>query len=115
LAGISLNPNTPAGTLAPFMERVDLVLVMGVHPGFGGQDFIASTVDKVARIAELARACGANPLLEVDGGITTQTAPLVVAEGADVLVAGNAIFGATDPLAAMRALRKAAGAAGATL
>jgi ribulose-phosphate 3-epimerase len=106
-AGISLNPGTPASAIEPFVGLVELVLVMSVHPGFGGQSFIETAVDKVARIAAHARSIGANPLLEVDGGITAQTAPLVTAQGADVLVAGNAIFGAPDPRAALRQIREA--------
>jgi ribulose-phosphate 3-epimerase len=107
LAGISLNPNTPAAALEPFVALVDLILVMSVHPGFGGQAFIDSTPEKLAQIVALAQAAGASPLLEVDGGIGIQTAPLVVEQGADVLVAGNAVFGAPDPLAALQAIREA--------
>jgi ribulose-phosphate 3-epimerase len=108
LAGISLNPGTPASAAEPFVGLVDLILVMSVHPGFGGQSFIESSVDKVAALVAAARAAGANPLLEVDGGINAQTAPLVAAQGADVLVAGNAIFAAPDPLVALQAIREAA-------
>jgi ribulose-phosphate 3-epimerase len=106
-AGIALNPGTPAVAVQPFIALVDLVLVMSVHPGFGGQSFIASSVDKLTQISAFARAAGTNPLLEVDGGINTQTAPLAVAQGADVLVAGNAIFATPDPVAALRTLRAA--------
>jgi ribulose-phosphate 3-epimerase len=107
-AGISLNPGTPAVAVEPFVGLVELVLVMSVHPGFGGQSFIETAVDKVAQIAACARSLGVNPLLEVDGGINAQTAPLVTEQGADVLVAGNAIFGAPDPCAALRQIREAA-------
>jgi ribulose-phosphate 3-epimerase len=107
-AGVSLNPGTPASAIEPFVGLVDLVLVMSVHPGFGGQGFIEATVDKIAAVAAYARSIGANPLLEVDGGINAQTAPLVAAQGADVLVAGNAVFGAPDPCAALRRIREAA-------
>jgi ribulose-phosphate 3-epimerase len=107
-AGISLNPGTPATVVEPFIGLVELILVMSVHPGFGGQGFIEGAVDKVAWIADRARSLGANPLLEVDGGINAQTAPLVTAQGADVLVAGSAIFGAPDPCAALRRIREAA-------
>jgi ribulose-phosphate 3-epimerase len=111
-AGLSLNPGTPVTTVLPFLPELDLVLVMSVHPGFGGQSFIASAVDKVAAIAASAEAAGrdaaaASPLIiEVDGGINTQTAPQVSAAGATLLVAGNAIFGASDPQAALQALRE---------
>jgi ribulose-phosphate 3-epimerase len=107
-AGISLNPGTPASALEPFIALVDLVLVMSVHPGFGGQSFIEAALDKIARIAAHARSVGANPLLEVDGGINIQTAPLVVARGADILVAGSAIFDTPAPRTALRELRQAA-------
>ncbi|MDR0347651.1 MAG: ribulose-phosphate 3-epimerase [Coriobacteriales bacterium] len=108
-AGLSLNPQTPASAIEPFIALIDLVLVMSVHPGFGGQSFIGTTPAKIAQIAAYARAAGVNPLLEVDGGINVQTAALVVSEGADVLVAGNAIFAAPDPCAALAEIRAAAG------
>jgi ribulose-phosphate 3-epimerase len=108
LAGISLNPGTSAVAVEPFIGLVDLVLVMSVHPGFGGQSFIQSSIDKIAGIVAMARSVGAHPLIEVDGGINAQTAPLVTAVGADVLVAGNAIFAAADPLAALQEIRDAA-------
>ncbi|MDR2587672.1 MAG: ribulose-phosphate 3-epimerase [Coriobacteriales bacterium] len=113
-AGVSLNPGTPTSAVEPFVGLVELVLVMSVHPGFGGQSFIAETVDKVAQIADCACSLGVNPLLEVDGGINAQTARLVAEQGADVLVAGNAIFGAPDPCAALRQIREAAAVRGAT-
>jgi pentose-5-phosphate-3-epimerase len=106
-AGLSLNPGTPASAIEPFIGIVDLILIMSVHPGFGGQSFIDATLDKIAQIVAFARAAGVNPLLEVDGGIDTRTAALVAARGADVLVAGNAIFGAPDPCAALCEIRKA--------
>lgn len=108
LAGISLNPGTPVSILEPFLSLIDLVLVMSVHPGFGGQSFIESSVEKIEHIVDLARSAGVNPLIEVDGGISAKTAPLVTAAGADVLVAGNAIFGASDPLVALQEIRRAA-------
>lgn len=108
MAGISLNPGTPAASLTEVLGRVDLVLVMSVNPGFGGQSFIESSVAKIAEIAELCRVLGVSPRIEVDGGIDAHTAPRVVAAGADTLVAGNAIFGAADPPAALRQLRACA-------
>ncbi|MDR1083175.1 MAG: ribulose-phosphate 3-epimerase [Coriobacteriales bacterium] len=107
-AGISLNPQTPASAVEPFIALVDLILVMSVHPGFGGQSFIAASVDKIAALVVSAHAANAHPLLEVDGGINEQTAPLVAAQGADILVAGNAIFGASNPCAALRRIREKA-------
>ena len=89
-AGVALNPATPADTIEYLLDRLDLVLVMTVNPGFGGQAFIGAMTDKIARIK---RMIGARAIaVEVDGGITAQTAPLVAAAGADVLVAGSAVF-----------------------
>lgn len=106
-AGVALNPATPATALAEIIPDVDLVLVMSVNPGFGGQAFIPSSSRKVAAIAEMIAACGSPALIEVDGGIDETTAPLVTAAGARVLVAGNAVFGRPDPAAALRGIRSA--------
>ena len=106
-AGISLNPETDPTQLAGLLDLVDLVLVMSVHPGFGGQSFIESSPAKIAAIVEMCKAEGAAPLIEVDGGIGVGTAPLVSAVGADVLVAGSAIFCADDPAVALRGIRDA--------
>ncbi len=105
-AGIVINPATPASVLEEILPDVDLVLVMTVNPGFGGQHFIINTLEKIQRVREMIDrvkpACG----LEVDGGIDDQTAPKAVAAGARILVAGSAIFGATDGVtAAMERLR----------
>lgn len=108
MAGITLNPGTPAASLAEVLPFVDLVLVMSVNPGFGGQSFIASSVEKVAEIRAMCKAAGVAPRIEVDGGIDVTTAPAVVQAGADTLVAGNAIFGAEDPAAALKAIRASA-------
>ena len=89
-AGVSLNPSTPESAIEYVLDRIDLVLVMTVNPGFGGQSFIAAQLDKIRRIRAMI---GDRPVhIEIDGGMTTETAPLVVAAGADVLVAGSAIF-----------------------
>lgn len=106
-AGISLNPETDPTQLAGLLDLVDMVLVMSVHPGFGGQSFIESSPAKIAAIVEMCKAEGAAPLIEVDGGIGVGTAPLVSAVGADVLVAGSAIFCADDPAVALRGIRDA--------
>ena len=106
-AGITLNPETPASSLAGLLELVDLVLVMSVHPGFGGQSFIQDTPAKIEEIVSMCKAVGASPLIEVDGGIGVATAPLVTAAGADVLVAGSAVFCADDPARALTAIREA--------
>lgn len=107
-AAVSVKPHTSVGVLAPVIAEVDMVLVMSVEPGFSGQGYIEGSEDKVARIVEMARAVGAAPLIQVDGGIGVATAPLVAAAGADVLVCGNAVFASDDPAAALAAVRDAA-------
>lgn len=107
-AAVALKPHTGAGALAPVIADVDMVLVMSVEPGFSGQSYIEGSDAKAARIAEMAQAVGASPLIQVDGGIGVKTAPLVAAAGADVLVCGNAVFAAEDPSAALAAVRAAA-------
>ena len=107
-AGVALNPATPISALEELAGDVDYVLVMTVNPGFGGQTFIARSESKVRSMRELLRAAGSTAPIEVDGGIDTTTARRIVAAGADILVAGNAIFGSADPAAATRALRAAA-------
>lgn len=102
-AGVSLNPATPETTVEYVLDQVDLVLVMTVNPGFGGQRFIPATLEKIRRLR--AMTAGRAIRIEVDGGITPETAPRVVAAGADVLVAGSAIFGKPDYAAAVAALR----------
>ncbi|MDP2936123.1 MAG: ribulose-phosphate 3-epimerase [Dehalococcoidia bacterium] len=91
-AGVSLNPGTSLSTLEEVLPLVDLVLVMSVEPGFGGQSFIPSSVDKVRRLREMLDQAGLRPELAVDGGIGPQTAPAVVKAGAEVLIAGSAVF-----------------------
>src|SRR5882762_2393183 len=94
-AGVTLNPGTPESTIEHVIELVDLILVMSVNPGFGGQSFIPAAVEKVARLRALA---GGRPIdIEVDGGITPETAPLVTRAGANVLVAGSAVFKGGKP------------------
>jgi ribulose-phosphate 3-epimerase len=109
-AGVSLNPSTPAQAIDYVIDDVDLILVMTVNPGFGGQSFIASQLDKIARLRRRIDASGRDILLEVDGGVTRDTIGQVVAAGADVLVAGTATFaGGPDMYAAnIKALRAAA-------
>ncbi|CAH1667597.1 ribulose-phosphate 3-epimerase [Hyphomicrobiales bacterium] len=107
-AGVALNPATPPSAVAHVLDLVDLVLVMSVNPGFGGQSFIPSAVEKVATIR--AMVAGRHIHIEVDGGITAKTAPLVIAAGADVLVAGSAVFkdGAAHYAGHIDTIRKAA-------
>ena len=103
-----MKPGTPVEALAPVLADLDMVLVMSVEPGFSGQGFIEGSEEKVARVAQLARAAGSGPLIEVDGGIGAATAGRVAAAGADVLVCGNAVFAADDPAAALAAVRDVA-------
>ncbi len=109
-AGVSLNPATPVSAIAHVLDRVDLVLVMSVNPGFGGQSFIPAMLPKIAEVREMIR--GRNIWLEVDGGITAANAADVVKAGADVLVAGSAIFKAKDYASAIKCYgrRRTAGA-----
>jgi ribulose-phosphate 3-epimerase len=108
LAGVSLNPATPAETLEYVLDRLDLILLMTVNPGFGGQEFIPAVVEKIARVKKMIGARAIR--IEVDGGITAQTAPIVVGAGADTLVAGSSIFkgGPEDYAANIAAIRQAA-------
>jgi len=107
-AGVALNPATPIGALEQIAGDVDYVLVMTVNPGFGGQTFIPRSTSKVRAVRELLRREGSSAPIEVDGGIDVHTAPSIVAAGADILVAGNAVFGTRDPEGAIRAIRAAA-------
>ena len=104
-AGVSLNPHTPEDALRYVLHAADLVLVMSVNPGFGGQRFIEAVLPKVRAVRAMIDASGRDIDLQVDGGITAETAPRVRAAGADVFVAGNAVFGHKDYAAAIAALR----------
>ena len=108
LAGIALNPGTSAYALDALLPTVDMVLVMSVNPGFGGQKFIPETPEKIRTILRLAEAHGAHPLIEVDGGISKETAGLVASAGARLLVAGSAVFKAEDRHKAMAEIAQAA-------
>ena len=105
LAGLALNPGTPLGYLAEVVGDVDLVLVMTVNPGFGGQSYIRHATDKIRRTRRQLEEAGSGALLEVDGGITTDTIREAWSAGADTFVAGTAVFGAPDPAQAVRDLR----------
>jgi ribulose-phosphate 3-epimerase len=106
--GLAVNPETPFDAVEPWLEQIDLLLVMTVHPGFGGQQFMDEVVPKLAAAAAQIRARDLPVLLEVDGGIDPSTAPIVAGAGASVLVAGSAVFGADDPRRAAAAIRAAA-------
>jgi ribulose-phosphate 3-epimerase len=107
-AGVSLNPHTPPEVLAYVLDLVDLVLVMSVNPGFGGQSMIPATIDKVARIRAMLDDAGSDAVLEVDGGVKPDNAWRFVEAGATALVSGSGVFGAPDRAAAIAALQRAA-------
>ncbi|MDZ4169022.1 MAG: ribulose-phosphate 3-epimerase [Coriobacteriia bacterium] len=105
--GVSLNPGTPIGLIGDVLGELDMVLVMSVNPGFGGQSFILNSVRKIAELAEFCDAEGVSPLIQVDGGITADTIGPCVDAGARCFVAGNAVFATPDPGAALNAIRSA--------
>jgi len=103
-AGVALNPHTPVRTLEDIIADIDLVCLMSVNPGFGGQSFIQNTYNKITALQELIAARGAGCLIEIDGGVGANNAADLVRHGADVLVAGNSVFNTPDPLTAIAAL-----------
>ncbi len=105
MAGVTLNPSTPVCMLKDVIAELDLVLLMSVNPGFGGQKFIPHTVEKVRELRELIEATGSKALIEVDGGVNVETGRLLADAGSDVLVAGNAVFKAEDPEGVIASLR----------
>ena len=104
-AGVALNPSTPVNTLEDIIGDIDMVLLMSVNPGFGGQTFIERTIDKVKALRKMIDNCGANVLIEVDGGVQDKTAPRLVEAGVDVLVSGSYVFKSLDPLATIEGLK----------
>ena len=104
-AGLSVKPKTPAEVLAPWLQSLDIVLVMTVEPGFGGQQFMADQLPKIRELRAMIEAENHACELEVDGGVDENTAPLVIEAGANVLVAGSAVFGKEDRVAAIRCIR----------
>ena len=104
-AGVTLNPSTPVSVLEDIIGDVEMVLLMSVNPGFGGQKFIENTIEKVKRLRKMIDDKGCKTLIEVDGGVQGETAPRLVAAGVDVLVSGSYVFGAKDPEAVIRGLR----------
>ena len=104
-AGVSLNPSTPVSVLEDIIGDVELVLLMSVNPGFGGQKFIENTIQKVGRLRQLIQQSGSHALIEVDGGVQAETAPRLVQAGTDVLVSGSYIFKADDPLTVIHELK----------
>ena len=104
-AGVTLNPSTPVSVLEDIIGEVDMILLMSVNPGFGGQKFIENTIDKVYRLRQLIAAKGCQTLIEVDGGVQGETAPRLVAAGVDVLVSGSYVFNAPQPEEVIHQLR----------
>ena len=96
-AGVTLNPHTPVSVLEDIIQDVDMVLLMTVNPGFGGQKFIEHSIQKVKKLKQLIQSTGSHALIQVDGGVNHDTAPRLVAAGVDVLVAGSYVFGAENP------------------
>lgn len=104
-AAVTLNPATPVITLQDIIADLDMVLLMSVNPGFGGQKFINNTLQKVQRLKQLIAESGSHALIEIDGGVNVETGRLLASAGADALVAGSAVFGATDPAAEISMLK----------
>ena len=105
-AGVAINPNTDVEVLAPFIKEIDLVCVMSVYPGFGGQKFIETTYEKVVALKEMITKAGASTLIEIDGGVDANNAAALTKAGADVLVAGTTVFKAADPIAMIASLKQ---------
>lgn len=104
-AGVVLNPSSPVGLLEDILDDVDLVLLMSVNPGFGGQKFIENTINKVKRLKEMIARSGKKIIIEIDGGVQSETAPRLVNAGADMLVSGSYVFKANDPISTIRSLK----------
>ena len=104
-AGVTLNPSTPVSVLEDILGDVEMVLLMSVNPGFGGQKFIENTINKVKRLKQMITEKGLGTLIEVDGGVQAETAPRLVAAGVDVLVSGSYVFKADDPLETIKLLK----------
>jgi ribulose-phosphate 3-epimerase len=107
-AGVVLNPHTPVAMLQDIITEVDLVLIMSVNPGFGGQKFIETTYGRIKQLKKMITESGSSALIEVDGGVDLKNAPLLIAAGADVLVAGNTVFGSSDPMQTIAQLKNTA-------
>lgn len=104
-AGVAINPHTPIELLTDIIDQIDLVCMMSVNPGFGGQKFIENTYTKCGRLKELIATRDANTLIEIDGGVDLKNAPKLLRNGADVLVAGNTVFGSADPVGTIKLLK----------
>jgi ribulose-phosphate 3-epimerase len=104
-AGVALNPHTPVQLLEDILENIDLVCIMSVNPGFGGQSFIPQTMDKIRVLKKMIKERGLHTLIEIDGGVTLANAKAILNTGADVLVAGNTVFKSENPIATIAALK----------
>ena len=104
-AGVAINPHTPVHLLEDVIGDIDIVCMMSVNPGFGGQTFIPRTIEKIKALKNMIQQFNANVLIEIDGGVSVSNAREIIAAGADVLVAGNAVFKSADPIAAIHALK----------
>lgn len=104
-AGVALNPHTPVSSLQDILHDIDLVCLMSVNPGFGGQKFIPQTLEKIGQLRKMISERSLNVQIEIDGGVTLENAPSILAAGADVLVAGNTVFKANDPAGMIKALK----------
>jgi ribulose-phosphate 3-epimerase len=104
-AGVALNPHTPVEFLSDILQDLDLVLIMSVNPGFGGQQFIPHTFQKIRNLKRMIHERGLDTLIEIDGGVTVENAASLVKAGADVLVAGNTVFSSADPKATIKSLK----------
>lgn len=105
-AGVSLNPHTPVAVLEDIIKDLDLVLIMSVNPGFGGQSFIENTYKKISQLKEMIEKTGSNALIEIDGGVNDKNAKKLVTAGANVLVAGSFVFKSDDPAVTIRELKQ---------
>jgi len=106
-AGLSINPHTPVAMVKDIIQEIDLLLIMSINPGFGGQKFLPLTYTKIREAKQLISEAGASTLIEIDGGVTLENAGEIVAAGADVLVAGNTVFSSGDPSATIKKLKQA--------
>ena len=104
-AGVAINPHTPVGDLSDILHDIDLVCMMSVNPGYGGQKFIPYTLEKIKQLRKMIDERGLKVQIEIDGGVTVENAPSIIAAGADVLVAGNTVFKAADPKAIIQQLK----------
>jgi len=105
-AGVAVNPHTPVSMLSDVINDIDVVCLMSVNPGFGGQTFIDQTIQKIRQLKQMINNCGAQTLIEIDGGVTLANAHTIVKNGADILVAGNTVFSSPDPKETIKSLKE---------